>query len=470
MKWEYKVHMKVLLFGCGTYYRRYRHLFDGMQVAAIVDNFSSQKEMDGIPVLRPKVLEAFDFDCIYLLMARDFPVYQQLLKLGIPCEKIVRIHDLFRLENFPRPSFLDGCRRKEGSSGRCMLISNGLSRTGAPMVLFSVACIFRAHGYDVTVFSPTDGPLHQMYRAQGISVIVDLDMRLGRLDRLPCREYDFVWMNTVLFAYLLQKRRCRLPVFWWIHEAEKFYAEADTALTGEEWKGVHAFCVSGWAAQNFKRLVPQGSQHMDGIFPYGIPDARMQETTHHGKLTFAIIGTMGKIKGQAFFLSVWRRVFSSAPSVELYLVGGGDEGSSELREIQLAADGCENVRFLGELSHDEVLRLYSEIDVLVCPSMDDPLPVVATEAMMNARPCLVSDHTGTADFIKPDVNGWVFHMGDTKDLERKLLEIVAQKEHLPEVGRQARKCYEEHFSYAAFEKRVLEAAQCMMKEGSLHDE
>ena len=48
MKWEYKVHMKVLLFGCGTYYRRYRHLFDGMQVAAIVDNFSSQKEMDGI--------------------------------------------------------------------------------------------------------------------------------------------------------------------------------------------------------------------------------------------------------------------------------------------------------------------------------------------------------------------------------------------------------------------------------------
>ena len=456
--------MTICLFGCGKYYRRYHHLFDGMQVAAIIDNFSSAKSLDGLPILRPDKLVEFNFDRIYLLVEKDFPVYQQLMRLGVPCEKIVRVHDLFRLKGFPCFSFPSAGRREKECRGRGMLISNGFSRTGAPMVLTSAASILRDHGYDVTVFSPSDGPLHQWYDRQGISVVIDPEMRLGRLDCLRWKEFDFVWVNTILFAYLLQRRRCQITIFWWIHEAEKFYADMDLCLTENEWKKVHAFCVSELAARNFCRLVPGGSRHMEGIFPYGIPDVagKTGEFQPHETMVFAIVGTLGQIKGQAFFLSVWRKRFLSDASVELWLIGSGTKGE-ELQEIQIAARDCRNVRFLGELSHDAVCKLYSEIDILVCPSQDDPLPVVATEAMMNYRPCLVSDHTGTADFITHGVDGWVFRAGDARDLEDKLLDVVAQKEHLSEMGRQARLCYEKYFSYDAFERRVLKAAQYLMK-------
>lgn len=57
----------------------------------------------------------------------------------------------------------------------------------------------------------------------------------------------------------------------------------------------------------------------------------------------------------------------------------------------------------------------------------------------------------------------MFRAGDARDLEDKLLDVVAQKEHLSEMGRQARLCYEKYFSYDAFERRVLKAAQYLMK-------
>ena len=95
-------------------------------------------------------------------------------------------------------------------------------------------------------------------------------------------------------------------------------------------------------------------------------------------------------------------------------------------------------------------------DVLVCPSRQDPMPTVVSEAMMHAIPCIVSDATGTAAYIHKGEDGLVFKTEDVQDLMEKIIWCVGNQDKLKRMGQSERKLYERYFSMKAFEDSFME--------------
>lgn len=117
----------------------------------------------------------------------------------------------------------------------------------------------------------------------------------------------------------------------------------------------------------------------------------------------------------------------------------------------------EQIVFHNGLGLDEVYQMYREIDFLVCSSRDDPMPVVAAEAMSFGKPCICSCNTGTAAIIKH------YEAGDTYDGDdpELLSQLISHAYHMPRaeykrISANARCAYEEVFSEEVFAKNLAE--------------
>ena len=115
---------------------------------------------------------------------------------------------------------------------------------------------------------------------------------------------------------------------------------------------------------------------------------------------------------------------------------------------------------LGLLTREEIYGIFPHIDVVVCASREDSLPIVMTEGMMFGKVCITTDATGTADFIRDGENGFVVPAGDDQALKEKMEWILYHRDRLADIGRNARKTYEQYFSMDVFganlEKALLE--------------
>lgn len=84
------------------------------------------------------------------------------------------------------------------------------------------------------------------------------------------------------------------------------------------------------------------------------------------------------------------------------------------------------------------------------------MPTVAAEAMMHCVPCIVSDATGTAEYITNGVDGLIIPNQDIQALSEKIEWCVKNRPNLRRMGEKARRVYEKVFSLEAFKERLME--------------
>ena len=100
----------------------------------------------------------------------------------------------------------------------------------------------------------------------------------------------------------------------------------------------------------------------------------------------------------------------------------------------------------GELSQEQVDKMYELIDVLVCPSRSDPMPIVVTQAMQHRKPCIISDQVGQSAFMKKGEAGFVFQSENERELAQLMVWFVEHPQDCEKIGEQARMIYEKYFS------------------------
>ena len=120
----------------------------------------------------------------------------------------------------------------------------------------------------------------------------------------------------------------------------------------------------------------------------------------------------------------------------------------------------------GSVSHERMLELYKEIDVVVCPSRNDPMPVVLTEGMMHRKVCIASDMTGTAELITPFENGLVCRADDIESLSQQIEWTINHRDRFEAIGECAYRTYQENFSLEQFSRRLLGIVGGMMHPGN----
>lgn len=466
--------MKVLIFGTGKYYNIYRERFlqKDIEIIAFLDN-DVQKQggmVDGSEILSPIDGVKKEFDRIYLLSIYFFEMKKQLMELGIDEKKIYNIYDLYSLGiRLNCDGYCEkACTREIERNKRILLISFDMSLTGAQIALLYVSKILRDSGYSVIVASPVDGPLRKSFMSEEIPVMIDANLNIARLaDITWMQNFDLIFINTVRLYYLLLRRNKDLPIIWWLHESEQLYCGVDfneLKMITQNNDNIYIYTVGRVAQEAFEKHCPD--VNVQSLL-YGIVDTYNKQKNSYNigikKCIFAVIGVLGKRKGQDILLNAISHLDKSYLEKSEFWIIGNDKGDFGLK-IRASIKNSSNIKMFGELERAEIEKIYTNITILVCPSIEDTMPIVVTEAMMNYKVCIISSVIGNAQFILDKKNGVLCKNNDPEDLADKLKWAIDHSDEWIEIGGNAREVYNKYFSMKIFEKNLLNILDKILSE------
>lgn len=457
--------MKAIIFGTGAIYQKSKKFFVDVHIICFLDNDATKwgQRIDGIPIDEPGNIDNYNFDYVFLASMHFAEMRAQLLSLKVPEEKVIDINHLgiFKNLNQIRRYEIQRGQTKE-QKGKILLISHALNLSGAPVVLEQLARVFHDRGYFVEVYAQENGQVEELlYQLLEQGIPVSLYARLEWIDiNMVCDNFDMVVVNTIVLYPIVQKLSGKkIPVIWWLHEEEDVYQSMQCVQQKSEvGKNVHVYAVGNRAKRAYEKYSNNQSAE---IMLYGIRERAYRETAkvERKKMVFALIGYGCERKGQDIVYEVMdRRYLDWIDLAEVWLIGE----ISESKRKNYSNNPC--IFCKGVLSPDELMGLYDQIDVLLCPSLHDPMPVVVSEAMMHKKPCIVSDRTGQHEFIIPYVNGLTCEAGVAESLEKAMEWAIKHRSELDNMGMEGYRVYKEYFSLSSFENKVDEIVAMYLSE------
>ena len=148
--------------------------------------------------------------------------------------------------------------------------------------------------------------------------------------------------------------------------------------------------------------------------------ARQKLELGDGKVVL-FVGSLIEVKGLTYLLEAMRDT-----DAQLVIVGDGN-----LRDaLEKKARGARcDVRFVGQVSHEDVSAWFAACDLFVLPSLSEGRPNVVIEALASGRACVATDIPGTRELIQDGVNGHLVQAADANALREKI-ELLLNDDHL----------------------------------------
>lgn len=353
--------------------------------------------------------------------------------------------------------------------GNILLLIHELSRTGAPVVLADAAKTLYDTGYFVTVLSLVDGPLKEELLDYGIPVIVSEDMHAIQymeydkkaknvlLDSLVS-SYDKVLMCTATLVNFVRRYSGKgKEIYWWLHEGPESWSVIGHLMPKTIGSNIKIVCGGQYVIDQLREY---GLRYKCSVLNYGVEDKKIQNKKNSTKdiVKFLLVGTICERKGQEILLKAIQDLPPDyMEKAEFTFIGSARESRGEeiLSNLNEYSSLHSNIRLISDIPRENLYDLYRDGDVLVVPSFDDPMPVVATENFMLGNICVCSNMTGTSYYIKDGENGFVFEAGNVKELADKIIYIIKYFSEMDKIKQNSRKIYEENFSMERFKDNLL---------------
>jgi PEP-CTERM/exosortase A-associated glycosyltransferase len=171
-----------------------------------------------------------------------------------------------------------------------------------------------------------------------------------------------------------------------------------------------------------------------------------------GTTVVGFAGSFYGYEGLDLLLEAAAVLITQRPELRVLLVGGGPQEAKLKAQVQQLGLG-DRVIFTGRISHVEVTRYYSLIDVLAYPRRSIRLTEIVTplkplEAMAQGRVLVASDVGGHRELVRDRETGFLFPAGDSGALARTLEEVLARRADWDHVKRQARRFVESERTWA----------------------
>jgi len=205
--------------------------------------------------------------------------------------------------------------------------------------------------------------------------------------------------------YLIELVGCPWDAFWNSNMSKKIVAPVITALTR---RAVHDAKYVVYVTEEFlqKRYPTIGeSISCSNVTLHSVDELSLLnriEKINELKLNKKkILGTCATVdalyKGQQYVIQAISKLKSEGYNVEYQLVGGGDP--SFLKSLAEKFGVEREVKFLGEMKHEDVFDWLEEIDIYIQPSETDGLPRAVIEAMSKGCPVIGSNAGGIPELI-----------------------------------------------------------------------
>jgi len=128
---------------------------------------------------------------------------------------------------------------------------------------------------------------------------------------------------------------------------------------------------------------------------------------------------------------------SLSGKVGALFVGDGSLGAALDAEVRRR--GLPYVRFVGFQNQSALPRYYAAADMFALPSACEPYGLVVNEAMCMGLPVLTTPAVAAAaDLVREGENGFLFSVGDTETLARRIGQLAADPGPRLEMGKRSR--------------------------------
>ncbi len=442
--------MKIVVFGTGKYYENRKEDVLQQEVIAFLDNNPSKqgRRMDNRLIYSPEKVLDLKYDYILLMGKEEYcdDMRWQLLQLGVERDVILQFEEFcnYNPQKEMRIYYtIDNGNVFGNADKRIVILSNELSAGDTPRVLLNAGIIMKKNGYFPVIVSPKDGSLRHLAVKNGISVIIEKNIHKNNLCIWEWMTTSaFVWVNTNYFNYLIEDlEESGVKAAWWLHNDDfRGIAKIDK-------RKIH-IPIYGLGIDTVKSINNYFKGGGTNLF-YGIPDQRREK-----RLCFAIVGRICIHKGQDIFVDAVRRLSKECRDQAEFKIIGDIEEQHLYDEIisKMSDDAC--IDMIGSIDDEELSKLYQNIDVIVCPSRKDTMPMVVAEGLMNHKICVVSSATGWAEVITDGQDGFVSEI-DAEHLAEKMSWIINHQEELESICDAAGKLYKKYFTMEVFEKNIL---------------
>ncbi len=319
----------------------------------------------------------------------------------------------------------------------------GARRGGAELFFVRLAAGLQRAGEEQRVLIRRDADRSRSLRAAGVAVVEQAFG--GRLDvatRLVFRREIAAWRPSIVLTWM-SRATSLCPRGDFVHVARlggyydlKYYRRCDRLIANT--RAIVDYAVAeGWPRERVDYL------------PNFAPDAGVAPAREErGRAPLALaLGRLHPSKGFDMLLDA----MAAIRDVDLWIAGDGPlrprlEGLAA--ELGLAG----RVRFLGW--RDDVPALLASADLLVCPSLREPLGNVVIEAWSAGLPVVATASDGPRQLIEDGENGLLAALpdrpgGGAAALARAIERVCRDPALRARLGRAGRLAYERDFTEAA---------------------
>ncbi len=225
-------------------------------------------------------------------------------------------------------------------------------------------------------------------------------------------------------------------------------ADGHVAITADE---IPQFAPYGIEAARVT-VVPNG---IDAGDYQSKDDAGFRRKHGLGSEPFVLfVGRLNRIKGPDLLLEAFVRASEKLPRHQLVFVGPDDGMLPELRELVLGSGVADRVHFVGYLGDGEKSRAYNAADLMVVPSRQEAMSIVALEAGAAGTPVLLTDRCGF-DEVERASGGRVVS-ASIEGLRTGLVELLGDPNRLERMGVNLKELVEGRYTWEAAVERYLD--------------
>lgn len=168
-------------------------------------------------------------------------------------------------------------------------------------------------------------------------------------------------------------------------------------------------------------------------------------------LRIITISRLVQTKRVDLILKAFKKISLLYPKAELWIVGDGQE-KADLERLTRELDIISKVNWFGVISHEQVLKLLRNADIMLLNSIYEGLPHTVIEAMACMTTVIATSTKGTREIITNGLNGILIPINDVNALVEKVLVLIENKEFRERLTDNGFKLVQEVFTW---EKNIL---------------
>lgn len=187
------------------------------------------------------------------------------------------------------------------------------------------------------------------------------------------------------------------------------------------------------------------------VIPYGFPPVNIQrkyDDIKKRKIKVLFVGGLSQRKGISYFFDA---IKDFENKIEVTVVGRGD-----LNKCPSLKKALSNVNYISSLPHDEILKLMSNQDLFIFPSLFEGFGLVITEAMSQGTPVITTDRTCGPDIIHHGQDGWIVKAGSSTPIKILLNQFIDNPDLLINAGKMAMHTASQR-PWSIYEKELAES-------------